>query len=740
MFNWRHHHQDYPANREAPASLVDYLAIRLLLDRMNMEHLTRHIWGIGAGLEKIRHYFTRHYHEFYVRFHHFSTVLPEHLAHRCAELLQLASDHKNRREHAWKQVAYEIYQIRPSGDAVDAVSGMHNPWNGAWRLFQVAQHLGFGHRAMAQLDAGQVYALLEATTGLTQEKRSYLWLCAYELQYRERLFHALLENPHRSYPAPVPERPSLQTVFCMDEREESMRRHLEEMDASIQTFGVAGFFGVAMRFTALGATDSDDLCPVVVKPGHKIEETATGNGHTAARRYVSGLDAERMGNAVMLALPNRGLLRAITGTVLLSPVALLESLGQLLFPSARAHIQSKLADAFYPKPVTRMNIHASAADSQNASLLHSGFTVDEQAARVAGVLRTIGLTRNFAPWVIILGHGSTTSNNPHQAAYHCGACSGRPGGPNARVFAGMANDHEVRAQLLHQYSIEIPPDTRFIGAEHDTCTDEINYFDTEALPNTEHAEWQSRLAFMDRARSLSALERCRRFASASAVTPLDALQHVFRRAFSLNQPRPELGHAGNASAIIGRRAVTRGIFLDRRSFLLSYDCTQDPDGHVLEALLLAATPVGAGINLEYYFSTINNAAFGCGSKVPHNLTGWFGIMEGSSSDLRTGLPQQMVEVHEPMRLLVVVEHYPEIVAQIYQKQPSLQELLGGLWVTLAVLHPEHNTLYEFHPSLGFSKWQDPQAGEALPVAASSLAWCIRSSQLLQPALIHAEYP
>ena len=58
-------------------------------------------------------------------------------------------------------------------------------------------------------------------------------------------------------------------------------------------------------------------------------------------------------------------------------------------------------------------------------------------------------------------------------------------------------------------------------------------------------------------------------------------------------------------------------------------------------------------------------------------------MQGASSDLRTGLPLQMVEIHEPMRLLVVVEQTLEIVGAIYQRQPPLQELIGKGWIVLA---------------------------------------------------------
>ena len=125
------------------------------------------------------------------------------------------------------------------------------------------------------------------------------------------------------------------------------------------------------------------------------------------------------------------------------------------------------------------------------------------------------------------------------------------------------------------------------------------------------------------------------------------------------QPRPEYGHCTNAICIVGRRSLTRGLHLDRRAFLVSYDPNVDENDKVLERILAAVGPVGAGISLEYYFSSVDNETFGCGTKLPHNVTGLIGVMNGHQSDLRTGLPRQMVEIHEPMRLLLIVDATPE---------------------------------------------------------------------------------
>ncbi|WP_239394841.1 putative inorganic carbon transporter subunit DabA, partial [Frankia sp. CiP3] len=201
----------------------------------------------------------------------------------------------------------------------------------------------------------------------------------------------------------------------------------------------------------------------------------------------------------------------------------------------------------------------------------------------------------------------------------------------------------------------------FLGAYHNTCDESIDYFDVDRVPDRFRPALSRLQEAMDAARRLDAQERCRRFESAPTDIDADqALAHVQEHARDIGQPRPEYGHATNAVCVIGRRSRTRGLYLDRRAFLVSYDPTTDPDGEVLARLLLSAGPVGAGINLEYYFSSVDPVGYGSGTKLPHNITAMVGVMDGHTSDLRTGLPWQMVEIHEPMRLLMIAEATPEL--------------------------------------------------------------------------------
>lgn len=128
--------------------------------------------------------------------------------------------------------------------------------------------------------------------------------------------------------------------------------------------------------------------------------------------------------------------------------------------------------------------------------------------------------------------------------------------------------------------------------------------------------------------------------------------------------------------------------MDRRAFLISYDPDRDPKLDSMAAILGAAGPVCAGINLEYYFSFVDNEGYGCGTKLPHNVTGLVGVMNGQGSDLRTGLPWQMVEVHEPVRLLLIVENTPENVMSAVRRSALVTELIENRWMRLATMSPD----------------------------------------------------
>jgi hypothetical protein len=327
-----------------------------------------------------------------------------------------------------------------------------------------------------------------------------------------------------------------------------------------------------------------------------------------------------------------------------------------------------------------------------------GLTPEETVACAEGLLTTIGLTDDLAHLVYIVGHGASSVNNTHYAGYDCGACSGRPGSVNARISALLLNDPEVRKQL-EKRGIRISPSTHFVAALHDTTTDHIEWFDKHKIPEALQKEHEANTKTFLKALEKNALERLEKLSPLRPIKEAKkALSQTERRSFSMFEPRPEWNHATNAMCIVGRRELSKSIHLERRSFLQSYDGTKDPEGAILHAILKAVTPVCGGINLEYYFSRTDNHKMGAGSKLPHNVVGLIGVSNGVEGDLRTGLPEQMITIHEPLRLMMVVEQSPEVVENIFNRDPQLGEWYAHEWVLLCCITPNQRSVYKYQNS------------------------------------------
>jgi len=340
------------------------------------------------------------------------------------------------------------------------------------------------------------------------------------------------------------------------------------------------------------------------------------------------------------------------------------------------------------------------AQLQMEQLARIGFSHDEQANFVSQALRSIGLTRDLSRFILLVGHGSTSENNPYESALDCGACGGNHGLTNARALAQMANKPQVRNRLRDQ-GFDIPDDAWFIPALHDTTTDEIRLYDLNRLP-------ASHVVYLDRLRDglTGASRRCAQEripelqlnSGAGQVSPGVANRQARRNAMDWSQVRPEWGLSGNAYFIIGRRDLTRHFSLEGRAFLHSYDYHADPKRRLLENILTGPLVVGQWINMEHYFSTVDNERFGSGSKVYHNVAGRFAVMTGNLSDLRTGLPSQTVlkeghPYHQPIRLVTVIEAPFEHAKQAIENVAAVKNLVRNSWIRLMILDPEQNTAH-----------------------------------------------
>jgi uncharacterized protein YbcC (UPF0753/DUF2309 family) len=585
----------------------------------------------------------------------------------------------------------------------------------AFTVFQLAQVLGWKPAALHGQSKSEWSNLVEEIENFASLQRRRIYHLAFERRYRTRALDAFVAHtPHNT---PIVDRPYFQVVTCLDEREESFRRHLEEVAPRCETYGVAGFFGVAMYYRGAADAQYVPLCPIVVKPKHYVQEEVVYSFEGSNRRRAETRRAlGRTGHWIHTGSRSvvRGAVTAIFGALASIPLV-----ARVLFPRLTARIRDLFASIVQPPPMTRQLLERHEA-TPGSALGQLGYSVEEMVDVVQRVLGDIGLTAKFARILFILGHGSSSLNNPHASAYDCGACGGGRGGPNARALAAMMNDPRVRERLF-QRGLLIPRETVVIGGCHNTCDDSVAYYDLDRLPSSHRDDFETAVLSINEARRRNAHERCRRFVSAELSLSTDgALRHVQARAADLSQARPECGHATNAICFVGRRLRTRGLFLDRRTFLTSYDPTKDDeDATVLERILQAVIPVCAGINLEYYFCYVDPAGYGCGSKLPHNITSLLGVMDGAASDLRPGLPVQMTEIHEPMRILFVIETTPEAITKILDRNPPLKQLVENQWVQLATLAANGADVHLYRH--GDFQLYTPETTN-LPVVKSSMDW------------------
>lgn len=509
-----------------------------------------------------------------------------------------------------------------------------------------------------------------------------IWQDAFEWSYYDEFFAGLSQNENKTFKDEISN--SFQAVFCIDERECSIRRHLELSDPNCATLGTPGFFGVEFYFQPENAQFYDKLCPAPVTPKYLIKESGVNSkrGH----EYLYSKKLQGWLNSSLNIIPN-GILSAL-------------KLYKTIF---KPKMSPAISNAFTHMTKSSVLSIENTGVNQIENGLQIGFTIEEMILRVENQLRGMGLITNFAPIVYLVAHGSSSANNPHHGAHDCGACSGRPGSVNARVMATMANHPKVREGLL-QNGIIIPEATQFVGALHDTAADEIEYYDEIILSEENRKRHLKNSEIFESALDLNAKERSRRFASIKTKQSIRKIRKSIKdRSVSLFEPRPELGHGTNTLCIVGRRTLTKNLFLDRRAFLNSYDYRTDLEGKLLVGIMKPLGPVCGGINLEYYFSRVDNHKLGAGTKLPHNVMGLIGVANSCDGDLRPGLPLQMIEVHDPLRLMIVVEHFPDVILKAIQTTPDMYEWFKNEWVHIAAFNPETKKISYFKDGI-FSEY------------------------------------
>lgn len=486
-----------------------------------------------------------------------------------------------------------------------------------------------------------------------------------------------------------PKAPKAQMIFCIDVRSEVYRRNLENVDSEFETLGFAGFFGFPVNYKPIAHEEGKNQCPVLIPSSAEVKESvkdleAAKNRRISNHQIAYGWKKFKKG--------------AISNFGFVSPVGI-SFLPQLIANSFR-----------WSKPVTDPNsdgLEKWLKEGRELDL--SGIPYEEQLGMAQGMMKNLEVKDRLAPFVLITGHGSSSVNNPHASGYDCGACGGHSGEINALTAAQILNTPQIR-QDLTKAGINIPENTLFLACLHNTTTDEISILNGKEIPVERQEEVKNLKQSIDKASEACRTERSDRF----LLTDKERknLKTTFEaKAKDWSEIRPEWGLAGCNSFIIAPREKTRGVNLKGRAFLQSYNPSKDNNFEVLEGIMTAPMVVTSWINLQYFGSTVDTYKLGAGNKTLHNVTGAFGVVEGSGGDLKIGLPLQAVHSgeefeHQPQRLNVVINAPTEAINTILEKHEGLKQLCDNNWIKLLHLNEKGEIDQRYTHDL---KWENANA-------------------------------
>ena len=581
---------------------------------------------------------------------------------------------------------------------------------------------------------------------IIKKEEGFIWLKSLEDSYIAKHVEEFTSAP--SYD----EKPLSSTIFCLDVRSEVIRRKVEESGA-YTTYGAGGFLGIPISFVEFDKAHSLALSPAIVKPENIVFEIPV----ETHEEYNHKKGINKTTKKVLSDLKNN----PYTPYIMVEAIGWMFGLklfGKTFFPDKTNQLFSNIKPK---KPRTTFTLDKLTADEiehyvkklhiniinevlttqfdtklneseverlwehlvfekplmikisqtvldklQNAYHITSedyevqkeklkkvGFSLDEQVMYLENLLKMIGLVQDFPKFVTIAGHGSCSDNNPFESALDCGACGGSISLPNSRALSMIANKHDVR-EKLREKGIDIPDETKFLPALHTTTTDEITFYDTETLTANELKDFRKMQKDFKKAAKASREERVKVLPNATHQ------EDLFLKTMDWSEPRPEWGLAGNMGVFAGPRDSVKHVALNNRLFMHSYDATIDNENaDILTRIFDGPLVVGEWINLEHYFSTVDNAIYGAGSKVYHNVVSKVGVYNGNYSDLKIGLPTQSVlqegkAYHEPVRLLTYMEAPLEIVGKAVENSIAKEFILNE-WIRPVIIDKAAKKVYAY---------------------------------------------
>lgn len=543
------------------------------------------------------------------------------------------------------------------------------------------------------IGAKQNLAKAKTQTALSKQLESKLILQeAFDRATQRTLIQKFSETKSPSHQEPT--HIKAQAIFCIDVRSEVYRRNLELVDPQVETLGFAGFFAFPIKYVPLAHEVGEANCPVLIKTGPTILEEIPNQdlNRLAYQKRLLSSQAKKVWRSFKSG--------AVTCFSFVSPLGL-------------SYLVKLFTDSFgITRPVPNPahgGLKDELAKAKSISLeagIHRheavGIPLQQRVQMAKNALKAMSLTSNFADFVLIVGHGATTVNNPHATGLDCGACGGHTGEANAKVAAAVLNDKAVR-EALKTENLIIPDTTLFLACLHDTTADEVTIYN-------EHEVRADKIeALIDLKKSLGQAGHAARTERALRMSidgDVDAA--IKGRSNDWSQVRPEWGLAGCSAFVVAPRARTKHLNLGGRSFLHSYDWQKDAEFAVLELIMTAPMVVTSWINLQYYASTVDNKTFGSGNKTLHNVTAGVGVLEGFSGDLRVGLPIQSVYdgkvyQHEPVKLNVIIEAPLEAMNAILKKHTSVRHLCDNGWIHLLTMDAKGKVSHRY---IGDMSWEN----------------------------------
>ncbi len=461
----------------------------------------------------------------------------------------------------------------------------------------------------------------------------------------------------------------IQSIFCIDVRSEVIRRNIESVNPNIETIGFAGFFGFPIKYKETNLDVDNNQCPVLIPAGPQV--TLTFDTTKEKKR----IEKSKIYHNQFKQTWKNYKSGAVSAFSFVSPLGIF-------------YLPKLIKKSFKQKENRKEKINTPILDLSHIEL-------SELVKMSENALTAMGIKNNLAEIVLIIGHGSSSTNNPHASGLDCGACGGHSGKNNALTAAQALNDPQVRSEL-NQRGISIPSETLFVSGLHNTTSDEIEIYTPQNI-SSRHEELinEAKESFV-KATQNTRIERTANFLELRKETS----NELEKRAYDWSQVRPEWGLAGCSSFIIGNRATSKAIDFQGRAFLHNYDWQSDPENKILEAILTAPMVVTSWINLQYYASVVDNEKLGAGNKTIHNVTGGIGVIEGSGGDLKTGLSLQSIHngesfQHLPNRLNVFIEAPLQQIDLILNNHPSIKNLFNNKWIYLFKLDERGNVSHRY---------------------------------------------